>query len=391
MKRARDLRDLLRVLRLSALAGVAISCATIGPDGRGDVDLPSGIIGPFRPLKRNKTCDGDVCTGVDELPSGTSSGSPRYPGAPPSRSPSVLVRGAGGDDLHVVLYVARDLDADTDRIARFEALDARSFADVTEVLTGDAPYEAGKIGDPSAIDVEGRVVLYYSIHPLAAADPGAAAQTPGIARAHSTDGLAGRTFEKDGLVLGIDGAKGAWETDPPRAPSLVRDNAGLFHLFYASGNAIGEATSTDGLHFTRVDGDPTTPGLDPVLSPSPVVDPATLPVGVKPPFDDLAVDDPSVVREPTVDGRPVYRLHYTGRDRRKGSAIGYAGRFGDSSLFDHGAGLVYGSKTILHTNAPTVARFPGLSLLFCNVDGDNAQQLAIAVAPAALKLPIKED
>jgi hypothetical protein len=127
-----------------------------------------------------------------------------------------------------------------------------------------------------------------------------------------------------------------------------------------------------------------------VLAPSPAVDLAALPTGVRPPFDDLAVDDPSVTRIVTVAGRSSYRLHYTGRDRRAGTWIGFAGRFGDSGAFERDPGSVYGGKTNPHTNAPAVARFPDFSLLFCNVDFNDQQAIGIGIAPAAIKLPVVE-
>ena len=375
---------------LLGLACLAMSCATIAAEGQGDVDLPNALSGPFRPLKRDKICDGDVCTGVDELPPGTPNGQPSYPRAPLSRNATVLVRGSGvGDDLRVVMYVARDLDDDPDRIARFEAADARTFKDAQDVLTADQPFEGQSIGDPCAIEVGGAVWLYYTIH-RRTDFPG---QIPGIARAVSTDGLAGRAFEKDAApVLGLEGTKGAWETDAPRAPSVVRDDAGTFHLFYAANGAIGEATSADGIHFTRVDGYPATAGIDPVIGPSAAVDPTTLPEGVKPPFDDLGLDDPYVVREQTALGRTIYRLFYTGRDRRAGSAVGLAGRYGDDpGPFDRADGFVFGGKQNPHVNAPAVARFPSFSLMYANVDDQTkGQDLGVAIAPAQMKLPIAE-
>jgi hypothetical protein len=376
-----------------ALGALLASCATIAADGHGDANLPDEHDGPFRPLKHGLTCvtnpDGtETCTGVDELPAATGNGLAQYPRAPKSRSPSVLTRGKGGDDLRVVMYVARDQDTSADRIARMESADARSFDDVAEVLTAESGFEGLAIGDPWAMEVDQEVWLYYAIHP----DATQAAQTPGISRAKSIDGLDGRAFAKDGAIVVIDGAPGAWETEPPRAPSVVRADDGTFHLFYASGDSIGEAVGPDGVHFTRLDADPTTTGNDPVLSPSPQVDLATLPSGVRPPFDDLAVDDPSVARIVTVASRSSYRLHYTGRDRRDGTWIGFAGRFGEAGAFGKDPGSVYGGKLdpLLHSNAPAVARFPDFSLLYCNVDYNNEQAIGLGIAPANIKLPIAQ-
>ena len=384
------------LLLLSAMCG----CATLASQGEGDFDLASTHSGPFRSLKRARSCDeNDVCTGVDELPQGAADGIPKYPGSPRSRSPSVLVRGRGGasaapvatEDLRVVLYAARDLDPGPARIVRMESPTARNFdaADVAEVLTADQQFEGESMGDPWAMQVGNEVWLYYAIRPN-----GKAGQVPGIARAHSTDGLVGRAFAKDtapalGFAADAAGLDRTWESEPPRAPSVIRLDDGSFRMFYASGNAIGEATSIDGVSFTRLAGNP-------VIEPSAPVDPSTLPDGVKPPFDDLAVDDPCVDRVTSEAGRIVYHVMYTGRDRRDGYAIGFAGRYGDRGKFDRHAGSVFGQKS--HGNAPAMARFPSFSLLFMNQDENitsgpidvGKQVLGIAITPAKIRLPFPE-
>jgi len=83
-------------------------------------------------------------------------------------------------------------------------------------------------------------------------------------------------------------------------------------------------------------------------------------------------------------------MHYTGRDRESGSALGLAGRFGESGAFESNAAALYGGKTNPHTNAPAIARFTDFSLVYCNVDRDTAQAIGVGIAPAALKLPIDE-
>lgn len=372
-------------LPLLVLCALASACATLAGDGQGDVDLPNALTGPFRALRHGETCEEGVCTGVDELPSGAGNGVIGYPGSPPSRSPSVLARGTGiGNDLRVVLYAARGLEGrPTDRLVRMESPDARTFEDVVDVLKVDAPFEGASIGDPCALVVGGEIWLYYGI------------AGGGFARARSSDGLEGRVFVKDGAPVALEGDKGLWENDPPRAPAVVRLPDGTFRLFYASGAAIGEAASPDGVRFTRLDGNPATPEPDPVVSPSEPVDPASLPEGVRLPFDDAAVDDPWVERATTALGRVHYRLHFTGRDRRGGSSIGYAGRFGDSGRFEKREGFVFGGKLFgdpdgnSHANAPSVARWGSLALMFANIDYDRSQKLGIGVAPQRRTLPIR--
>jgi hypothetical protein len=369
-------------LLLLAPFALGVACATLAGSGQGDVDLPSNLVGPFRSLKRGKTCDGDTCTGVDELPDGTTNGIAKYPQAPPSRAPAVMRLGEGGD-LHLAIYAARDLDANLDTIVRMESPDARTFAssDVTTVLGADQPWEGGAIGDPWVLRDGADVWLYYDVH--ATNEPG---QTPGIARARATDG-AGLAFSKDGLVT-IDGSKGGWETEPPRAPSVVRDDAGVYHLFYASGTSIGEATSADGLHFTRV-------GTSAVLVPS-TAPTVPLPEGEKPPFDDLAVDDPCVERAITPAGEVHWRVLYTGRDVAGASAIGFAARYGDAGALSRNPGSVFSTK--LHANAPALARFDAFTLLYPMQDVNMnepkfdplKQAIGVAISPERTYLPIAE-
>jgi hypothetical protein len=286
----------------------------------------------------------------------------------------------------VVLYAARDLLADQPAtIVRMESADARDFsADVQTVLVADRPFEAGAIGDPWAVEVNDGVWLYYAVvAPPAGAKPG---QVPGIARARSIDGTAGRAFVKDAApLLTVQGAQ-AWERSPPRAPSVVRLDDGSFRLFYVAGDSIGEAISADGVSFVRV-------ADNPVLAPSPPVDPATIATGVKAPFDDLAVDDPCVDRVVTPAARVLWRVMYTGRDRRDGAAIGFAGRFGDSGALQHHEGSVFGGR--LHGNSPAIARFGNFALLYTNVDENSGepsvdpkrQVLGVAITPTRIRLP----
>ncbi len=380
---------LTRLTRLALLAALplAVACATLAESGRGDVALPSNLVGPFRALKRGQSCTGDVCTGVDELPASTLNGMIAAPSTPIARAGAALRLGTF-DDLHLALYVARDVDVGAPAtIVRMESSDARTFAagDVTEAIRADQPWEGGAIGDPWVVRADGEVGLYYAVHPAqgAGGDP---AQTPGLARARAGD-AAGTTFTKDG-ALTLDGPKGAWETEPPRAPSVARDDDGTWHLFYGSGVAIGEATSKDGLHFTRV-------GLAPSLEPAPP-GPATLPDGVKPPFDDRAVDDPCVERAVTETGRTIWRVLYTGLDLRGGSGIGYAARYGDSGPLSRNPASVFSTK--LHARAPAYARFDSFALLFPTQDTSSnlvaydprKQGLGIAISPSRTFLPISE-
>lgn len=325
-------------------------CATLASEGRGDVDLPNTLTGPFRALKRAKSCSDDVCTGVNELPSGVPNGVIQYPGNPPARAPSALVL----EGMRVALYASR-----ASGIVRMTSEDARTFVEAGEVIK-----EPGA-DDPCALAVPGGVALYYGV-------------AGGLRVAQSPDGA---TFgPSTAVTIAGEGAV-------PRAPGVVRLDDGSFHLFYAVDKWIAEATSLDGVSFTRV-------GI--VVTPSAPVDPATLPEGVRLPFDDESVGDPWVSRTLTSLGRVHYQLHYTGRDLRGGSSIGYAGRFGDEGAFEKRDGFVFGGKLFgdpdgnSHANAPTVARFGDFALIYADFDVDRAQKIGIGIAPQRRLLPVDE-
>jgi predicted GH43/DUF377 family glycosyl hydrolase len=82
-----------------------------------------------------------------------------------------------------------------------------------------------------------------------------------ISRATSVDGV---TWERQGVVLEPEEP---WEKAALMCPSVVRDVYGTYHLWYSGGeryepDAIGYATSRDGIAWTRV-------GREPVLRPDP--------------------------------------------------------------------------------------------------------------------------
>jgi hypothetical protein len=160
-------------------------------------------------------------------------------------------------------------------------------------------------------------------------------------------------------------------------------------MFYGAGVAIGEATSADGMTWTRVDGNP-------VLSPSPTVDPATLGPGEVPPFDEGQVDDPVVAPRTTVDGRLQVRVLYTGYGEPPGtkgraSAIGFAGRYGDAGPLSSQPAPVY--TVSLHENAPAFFEWSGGSLLYVGEDDTSLSAtatfpaIAAGFAPASSTLP----
>ena len=120
----------------------------------------------------------------------------------------------------------------------------------------------------------------------------------------------------------------SWETTPPHAPSVAIFPDGSWHMLYAAGTSIGEATSTDGVHWTRAAGNP-------VLEPSAPVNPRTLPAGEHVPFDEGTVEDPLLVPRIDPTGQLQVRVLYAGyaqspTAQSRTASIGFAARYGDS-------------------------------------------------------------
>jgi hypothetical protein len=303
---------------------VAAGCATIGSPTGGNTGLPSADVGPFRALAKTEVLgvapfvlDGDGL---------------------PYREPSVLaVDPTDPSSSNVYLFVVASMTVGTSThtvLVRTRADDARSFygnalddmngtTTPARVLSASLGWEGEDLAGPSALYVGLKVFLYY-------------AAAGGIGLAQSSDGL--HFVKVSSPVLTADPAA-TWETTTPSAPSVAILPDGTFDMMYSAGTSIGEATSTDGLHFTRVDADPTTPALDPVLSPLPgpevTASDAGGDGGTSGPFDTGQVSDPCIVPAITPAGRLDVRVLYTGYDgppsaASRRSAIGLAARYGTS-------------------------------------------------------------
>jgi hypothetical protein len=303
------------------------------------------------------------------------------------REPCVVGTSSDPSSTEVWMYAVGHVGG-VDVIVRTRADDARSFyGDLSDNGTGAPPtppvvlqasesWEGGSTGDlagPSALMVDGQLWLYY-------------AAAGGIGLAQSSDGL---SFTKvSGPVLAVD-SSAAWETTTPHAPSVAVFPDGSWHMMYGAGVSIGEATSADGMTWTRVDGNP-------IFPPSPTVDPSTLPVGVLPPFDEGQVDDPMLAPQTTADGRLQVRVLYTGYGAAPGtagraSAIGFAARYGDSGPLSSQADPVY--TVSLHEKAPAFFEWSGGSLLYVSEDDGSLSTsmpfpaIAAGYAPATGMLP----
>ena len=329
-----------------ALLGT-IACGTIASPGSGDLDLPTADVGPFTPLSTAEVAAGDIPPFV------FLGESAQY------REPSAIAASDDTSSPSVILFAVATASSGS-VIVRTRADDGRSFYGDTvdqQSHPGDRPpvvlhasqsWEGTDLSGPSALRVGSEVRLYY-------------AAAGGIGLAKSTDG--GLTFQaQPEPVLAADHSAG-WEFTPPRAPTVAQLPDGSFDMLYASGDAIGEAVSADGVTgWQRVDGDPTTPALDAVLVASAYVDPSTLPTGVPPPFDEGAVDDPLLVPSVDVAGRLVVRVLYTGYSAPIGaasrtSAIGVAARYGTSGRFTKQPSPVYSVQS--GEAAPALLQFGG--------------------------------
>lgn len=354
-----------RALRTVLAGTVLAACATTGASGEGDRDLPSAGVGPFRKLG-DEEVSGIAPFVFDRPDDGFG-------------EPAVLDEGAD-----VLLFAAAVRDG-VDVIVRSRATDGRNFygtsgdsARTAPVVLapedGSAGWETGGVRSPFALRALGTVLLYY------AADAGI-----GVARA--ADAF---TFTKvPGPVLARDPAY-PLETTPPGAPTAYVGDDARVHLFYTSGSSIFEAVSEDGVHFQRLDPDPSTAALEPVFGPSPRPAPGALLPNEKPPFDTGGVGDPSASVGRTPAGRSVVRVLYTGRDDQGTTAIGFAARFGDAGPLSRNAAPVYSVKQ--GEAAPALLQTDDRSMLYVQQNrrrfGDDFYRaIAAAVAPVDLTLP----
>ena len=352
--------------RASSLALVALvgACATSGAEGEGDRDLPSAGVGPFR-----KLADAEV---LGIAPFVLEDRDARY------REPSA-VAGAEG----VVLVAVASAPGGRDVIVRTRAEDGRSFFGTTGdggrrppiVLAPELAWEGTALSGPAALRRGEEWLLYY-------------AGAGGIGVARSRDGV---SFTREpSPVLAADPRAGAWETSAPRAPGVYVLPDGRVRLLYAAGGALGAAESEDGVRFRRLDADPATLELDPVLAASRAVVPASGATPARWAFDARAVSDPVALRRVTPAGRVHLRVLYTGEDPEGGSAVGFAARYGDEGRLERAAAPVYAVGQ--HERAPSVVEVGGTTLLYVGqerrVDATRtATGIACAVAPANVQLP----
>jgi hypothetical protein len=350
------------------------ACATLGTSEPEGQNLPTNDVGPFRKLTAAEDL-GIAPYVLDGL------------GARSFEEPSILALDTNPASMDVAIYV--DTSATTDAgvtvsIARTRATDGVSFYGTLldsphtpeVVLTADAAWEGASVHSPSAIQIGSRVALYY-------------AAAGGIGVAVSNDGVA---FLKNPTPVLAPDSSAAWETTVPTAPSVAVFPDQTLHMLYAAGDSIGEATSADGYTWTRVDGDPSTPALDPVLAPSPFAGPVPDDASGLP-FDTGQVTDPCLLPRVAASGRLLVRVLYTGYQGPPGatgraSAIGYAARYGDAGALVRNGSPVYSVGK--HEAAPALFEWSEGSLLYVSQDSSTTPvypEIAAGVFPATLTLP----
>ena len=319
----------------SALALLASCSAGGGADTPHPV-LPSAGVGPFRDLTPEET------KGI--APFVLEDSRARY------REPAVL------DDGAATLLYAVAHEESGDAIVRTRAEDGRSFYGASSaslskppvVLRPDLAWEGTTLGGPSVLRRGPEIWLYY-----------AGAGGVGLARG---DGLA---FHKEaGPVLAPDPS----EPGSPHAPSVYELPDGRSRMLYAAGDAIFEAESTDGVAWHRLGGGA-------VLTP-------TRRGGA---FDAVAVGDPCASPETTAAGRLVVRLLYTATGSGGTTAIGFAGRFGDSGPFERHPDPVY--AVARNEAAPAFLDRGAVSFLYVQETLKSGEQSWLAIAAGISPAP----
>lgn len=369
------MKRVLCILFAASLPAFFEGCATVGTVSPPDDALPSSGAGPFRKLSATEMQG--VAPYVLDDPHGL------------YREPSALaLDGTDSNGVAASMRVALFFTATTADghavIDRTHAEDARSFYGAPldghkpqQVLAADQSWEGADLAAPSVLASGGTIYLYY-------------AASGGVGLATSSDGFA---FTKKGAPVLAPDASVKWETEVPSSPSVAVLPSGEFRMLYSAGPCIGEAKSADGTTFTRLDADPSTPDVDPVLCPSAIVSEEAIDAGTQRPFDTARVGDPHLFPRVTAAGRLQFRVLYTGTAATNGtttSAIGFAARYGDTGRLVKNAAPVYAVNK--HEHAPTTFTWATGEMLYVTQDetpssGAPYPAIAAAFSPAQDTLP----
>lgn len=350
-------------LLLSLLLG---GCATLAahdgdedqPNDKGGAELPNAGIGPFRPLRPgeigNSRSAPNALFDKDTFP----------------RDVSVLDIDGDPSTFEIAGYAAQgdegsDPSAPPRVIARYGALDARSFDRASEiVLEPQEAWEGAFVGQPDVLLLNGEVWMYY-------------AAEGGIGLARSPDGHA---FTRESMPV-LEAGSGGWEAGAvPKSPSVLRLADGSFRMFYEIENngrsGIGEAASVDGLVWMRM-------GNAPALEPS-------LPEEESAVYDGASVGSPGCALKTSHFGETLLLLYYRATNAEGRITIALAARSGSDGPFDKAASPVFGAGSTREPHDPAVLIYKDFSFLFVTQKqsvGDVEPAVAVGLAPALASIP----
>lgn len=258
---------------LALLGEAAFDPFVSGEDRAGKLRRIHALTIPDYPRGRSLTAED-----LDAPPEGAGAAPPRFRFQKTGRS--VLENGAAGkfDSTHAkypcvlqvgdewwMWYNGRTDDEFTGSVGLATSKDGLVW---TKKNKGDPVFEHGppgsfdstKVDHPAVLSSDGKFHMWYT-----AGDAGSRYK---IGYATSEDGMNWARENDAGPVLG-PGAKGKFDDRVVLHPAVVRDDAGLLHMWYngvgpQKSFRVGHATSRDGIHWERKnDGDP-------VLGPSEV-------------------------------------------------------------------------------------------------------------------------
>ncbi|HEY8428540.1 MAG TPA: hypothetical protein VIL20_09210 [Sandaracinaceae bacterium] len=350
MTRRRIVATLSGPVLAAALAGLP-ACSAIGDPGGMPRGYPHGGTGQFRPLEPDEVgiADGRAIalqnTAIEAAM--VAGGFLYYAAAPRLDEPPEPPEGFPESEVLWDAFAPR-------AIFRSEPRDNLGFSRGTQVLAASEAWEGEEVFDPWAV-IDGDVVrLYY-------------AAEGGIGVATSTGGGA-FARERAPILDGDDALAGV-----PRRPSVVRGPDGAWWMYYDAGGAIGVARSEDGIAFARIDADPSTPAIDPIV----------IEGDDGRDTEELSVGHPGAVSLVTITGRHLVRVYFESR-RDDGTILPYVAGSEDGVNFE---------RHEVPIMAELDVRFPSplllddrVTLLYANVPfrsgGHQMRKLIGAVSPA---------
>ncbi len=347
----------LKFAAIALLLGASwVGCGTAPDRSPSEAILPNAAAGPFRSLR------------IDEVGNLRSAPNVLDDKNLLARDPAVLDADGDPSSEAVVGYFAGVVlpegeepseTTPTNALLRYLAEDGRSFGRSPDVVySAVEPWEGGKIGAPAVIEHDGKVKLYY----------------------HAEGGIGllegdGTSFEAHAEPV-LTAPSSGWDAGlTPQSPGVLLLPDGSLRMFYEACDgaacAIGEATSVDGLTWSR---------LAQALAPRADLEDA---------YDSSTVRAPFAVLATSPTGRLTTRLYYEARTLEGAQTIALAARFGLDGAFERALSPVHGSGAELAPTEPAVLQREGFSLLFVTQNADRNDErrvAAAAVAPATAVL-----